>query len=209
MATAAMPASRHVTHVGERRVSQKGCAGQTAGEAEERAPLCRQAACKLDAATVRRLAALLADVSDPDRLAEVGDLIIECETAADLLAHVTTGGRFQRWSAGAGGLRAVRSAGASLPGNWRPTARSAGVSLDVVENGHGELCDLDELVDEIVGDLAAVLLQLPVQVGDQQVPIAIPFINVFKPWPLIMWFKNLPFVIQALFDPLPSREIIC
>ena len=39
----------------------------------------------------RALAALLADVSDPDRLAEVGDLIIECETAADLLARVTTG----------------------------------------------------------------------------------------------------------------------
>ena len=51
---------------------------------------CRQAARKF-AAAAQRLTALLADVSDPDRLAEVGDLIVECETAADLLARVTTG----------------------------------------------------------------------------------------------------------------------
>ena len=38
--------------------SQKGCAGKTAEEVEKRALLCRQAARKLDAATVRRLATI-------------------------------------------------------------------------------------------------------------------------------------------------------
>ena len=93
-------------------VPQKGCAGKTA---EERTLLCLRTACKFDAATARRLTALPAAVSDPDRLAEIGDLIIECEKATDPLARVTTGGRFQHRSAGAGGPRAVRSAGASLP----------------------------------------------------------------------------------------------
>ena len=58
------------------------------GFAQERALLCRQAARKFDAETAERLAALIADVADPDRLAEVGDRIIECGTAADLLARL-------------------------------------------------------------------------------------------------------------------------
>ena len=108
-----MPASRHVSACRALAgVPQKGCAGKTA---EERALLCRRTACKFDAAPARRLAALPAAVGDPDRLAEAGDLIIECEKATDPLARVTTGGRFQHRSAGAGGPRAVRSAGASLP----------------------------------------------------------------------------------------------
>ena len=63
--------------------------GIAQGRAEERALLCRQAERKFDAATARRLAAALEDVADPGRLAEVGDWIIECETAADLLARVS------------------------------------------------------------------------------------------------------------------------
>ena len=59
------------------------------GRAEERALLCRQAERKFDAATARRLAAALEDVADAGRLAEVGDWIIECGTAADLLARVS------------------------------------------------------------------------------------------------------------------------
>ena len=57
--------------------------GMAEGRAEERALLCRQAARKFDDATARRLAAALAEVADPDRLAQVGDWIIECGTAAD------------------------------------------------------------------------------------------------------------------------------
>ena len=54
----------------------------------ERTRLCRQAARKFDAATARRLAPLLADAVDPERLAQVGDWIIDSTTAAELLARV-------------------------------------------------------------------------------------------------------------------------
>ena len=63
--------------------------GIAQGRAEERALLCRQAERKFDAATARRLAAALEDVADAGRLAEVGDWIIECGTAAELLARVS------------------------------------------------------------------------------------------------------------------------
>ncbi|MCY4510602.1 MAG: hypothetical protein OXG35_27135 [Acidobacteria bacterium] len=58
------------------------------GRNEERALLCRQAARKFDAGAAEGLAAALAGVTDPDRLARVGDWIIECATASDLLARV-------------------------------------------------------------------------------------------------------------------------
>ena len=54
------------------------------GRAEERALLCRQAARKFDAETAERLSGLLDRLTDPERLAEVGDRIIECGTGADL-----------------------------------------------------------------------------------------------------------------------------
>ena len=57
----------------------------------QRALLCRQAARKFDAATGERLAAALAGVADSDRLAQVGDWIIECETAAELFARFQDG----------------------------------------------------------------------------------------------------------------------
>ena len=62
--------------------------GRTEGIEQERALLCRQAARKFDAGAAEGLAAALAGVTDPDRLAQVGDWIIECVTAADLLARV-------------------------------------------------------------------------------------------------------------------------
>ena len=55
------------------------------GRAEERALLCRQASRKFDAETAERLSGLLNHLSDPERLAEVGDWIIECRTGAELL----------------------------------------------------------------------------------------------------------------------------
>ncbi len=58
------------------------------GREEERALLCRLAARKFDAAAAETLAAAIAGVTDPDRLARVGDWIIECATAAELLARV-------------------------------------------------------------------------------------------------------------------------
>ena len=59
--------------------------GLECGRAEERALLCRQAARKFDAETAARLAGLLDRLTDPERLAEVGDWIIECGTGAELL----------------------------------------------------------------------------------------------------------------------------
>ena len=55
---------------------------------EVRALLCRQAARKFDAGAAEGLAAALAGVTGPDRLARVGDWIIECATASELLARV-------------------------------------------------------------------------------------------------------------------------
>ena len=63
------------------------------GRARERALLCRQAARKFGDDTSERLAAALAGVTDPDRLALVGDWIIECATAAELVALVGDEGR--------------------------------------------------------------------------------------------------------------------
>ena len=53
--------------------------GLEQGRAEERALLCR-------------LAAALAEVADPEWLAEVGDWIIQCGTAAELLDRVARRG---------------------------------------------------------------------------------------------------------------------
>ena len=62
--------------------------GREEGIRGQRALLCRQAARKFDAATGERLAGALEGVADSDRLAQVGDWIIECETAADLFDRV-------------------------------------------------------------------------------------------------------------------------
>ncbi len=59
--------------------------GLERGRAEERALLCRLAARKFDTETAERLSGLLERLTDPERLAEVGDWIIECGTGADLL----------------------------------------------------------------------------------------------------------------------------
>ena len=62
--------------------------GRDEGRDEERALLCRQAARKFDGAAAEGLAAALAGVTDPERLGRVGEWIIECATAEDLLARV-------------------------------------------------------------------------------------------------------------------------
>ena len=77
----------------EQGIAQGREQGIAQGRAEERALLCRQAERKFDATTARRLAVVLGDAADADRLTQVGDWIIECETAADLLARVLDDGR--------------------------------------------------------------------------------------------------------------------
>ncbi len=58
------------------------------GRAEGRALLCRQAARGFEAAAGEQLAGALADVTDPGHLAQVGEWIIDCGTAAELFARL-------------------------------------------------------------------------------------------------------------------------
>ena len=69
-------------------IEQGRAQGIEQGRHEERALLCRLAARKFDAGAAEGLAASLTGVTDPDRLARVGDWIIECGSASDLLARV-------------------------------------------------------------------------------------------------------------------------
>ena len=52
---------------------------------EQRATLVRLARRKFGVETGKKLAALLEGVSDPDRLAEIADLIIDCSSGPELL----------------------------------------------------------------------------------------------------------------------------
>ena len=62
--------------------------GLARGFSHERALLHRQASSKFDAKTAGRLAAALEGVSDPERLAEVGEAIVRCETGSELLRRL-------------------------------------------------------------------------------------------------------------------------
>ena len=61
--------------------------GRKQGRAEERALLRRLTARKFGAGTAERLSGVLNGLADPERLAEVGEWIIECETSAELLGR--------------------------------------------------------------------------------------------------------------------------
>ena len=81
--------------------------GREEGRAEERALLRRQAARRFDAATAEALAGLLEGVDDADRLAEVGEMIVDCRTGRELLDRARQEpGRGDR---GAGGRSASNS----------------------------------------------------------------------------------------------------
>ena len=70
--------------------------GREEDREEERTLPCRMAARKFDAAAAQELAAALAEVTDADRLAEVGAWIIECgdggRSARALFGHSPVGG---------------------------------------------------------------------------------------------------------------------
>ena len=59
--------------------------GREEGRAEERALLLRQAARRFGADTAEALGRLLEGVDDADRLAEIGEMIVDCETGGELL----------------------------------------------------------------------------------------------------------------------------
>ena len=60
------------------------------GVEQQRSLLCRMAARRFDAGTAARLAELLAPVAAPERLAEVGDLLVSSATGAEFLARMQT-----------------------------------------------------------------------------------------------------------------------
>ena len=57
------------------------------GLEQQRALLRRQAGSRFGAGAAERLAPVLERIADPERLAEVGDLIVRCETADELLTR--------------------------------------------------------------------------------------------------------------------------
>ena len=61
--------------------------GVAQGVDQQRVLLCRQATTRFDADTAARLADLLAPIADPERLAEIGDWLVRCDTAAEFLAR--------------------------------------------------------------------------------------------------------------------------
>ena len=61
--------------------------GLEQGLEQERAMLARLAGRKFGAETGARLAELLAGVTDAERLAGIGDLVIDCADGAELLAR--------------------------------------------------------------------------------------------------------------------------
>ena len=63
--------------------------GRAEGIARERAVLVRLAARKFGAQTAERMAAFLANLEDPDRLTEAGDLLFECADADNLLSRLS------------------------------------------------------------------------------------------------------------------------
>ena len=62
--------------------------GREAGLAEERTLLRRQAARRFGAETAETLGRLLEGVDDADRLAEIGEMIVDCGTGGELLDRV-------------------------------------------------------------------------------------------------------------------------
>ena len=66
--------------------------GMEQARAEERARLCELARRKFSRRAAERLAATIDGVSSADRLAEVGNWIIDCGTEAEFLARAQPGG---------------------------------------------------------------------------------------------------------------------
>ena len=71
----------------ERGIEQGLERGIALGLEQQRALLRRQAGSRFDSSAAERLAPVLERIADPERLAEVGDLVVRCETADELLAR--------------------------------------------------------------------------------------------------------------------------
>ena len=62
--------------------------GREQGLEHERALLCRMAALRFGAETSERLAVLLANVVDPEQLADIGDRLVQCRADEEFLTQV-------------------------------------------------------------------------------------------------------------------------
>ena len=58
------------------------------GVDQQRALLCRMTAARFGAETAARLGGVLARTTDPERLAEIGDWLVRCDTGAEFLARL-------------------------------------------------------------------------------------------------------------------------
>ena len=61
--------------------------GRAQGVDQQRKLLCRQAAARFDPDTAALLAGVLVPITDPERLADIGERLVRCETAAEFLAR--------------------------------------------------------------------------------------------------------------------------
>ena len=72
-------------------ICQGRAEGIRRGLEHERELLRRQAALRFGADTAERLSGVLDGITDPDRLAEVGECIVRCDTGSEFLARVGLG----------------------------------------------------------------------------------------------------------------------
>ena len=84
--------AERIDEFAEKRAAERHAMGLEQGLEQERALLARQAARKFGAGTAERLAALLGGIDDPERLAEIGEAVIDCADGAALLARAAPGG---------------------------------------------------------------------------------------------------------------------
>ena len=69
-------------------VDQEAARTLERARADERARLCRLAGRKFGGRAQDRLSAVIEGVTESDRLTEVGDWVIDCDTEAEFLAHL-------------------------------------------------------------------------------------------------------------------------
>ena len=55
---------------------------------QQRALLCRQAAARFGDNTAARLVEVVGPITEPERLAEIGEWLVRCDTSAEFLARV-------------------------------------------------------------------------------------------------------------------------
>ena len=64
--------------------------GLEQGLEQQRALLCRMAAARFDEETAVRPVGVLASITDPARLVEVGEWLVRCETGTEFLARINS-----------------------------------------------------------------------------------------------------------------------